>query len=176
MKRHPTTASIGTRRKNGSAIAGPARATQARRAPVEPKEASLVLTSVGTWTHRLNLTGELTHRSAHALELEIERLCEQGVTEITLDLRELTHIDPVGVAVIAFRCGLCEKRGYGFTLLRGRREVHRAFEQAGLCDLLPFRDAESLDDGPLSDPLRQPALENGGGLESHPEVTSTQGA
>ncbi|MGO9489164.1 MAG: STAS domain-containing protein [Solirubrobacteraceae bacterium] len=125
-----------------------------------------MLTSVNTWTHRLALTGELTHRSAHALEVEIERLCEQGVTEITLDLRELTGIDPVGVAVIAFRCGLCEKRGYGVALIRGRREVHRAFEQAGVADLLPFRDEAT----PASAEAPLPnALAGGLGAEPAPQ-------
>src|SRR5690349_4619284 len=45
--------------------------------------------------HTLVLTGELDRRSAHALEAEIERLCEDGVAGITLDLRELTYIDSI---------------------------------------------------------------------------------
>ena len=103
-----------------------------------------MLTSVNTWNHTLILTGELTHRSAHALEVEIERLCEEGVTDITLDLRDLQKIDPVGVAVIAFRCGLCEKRGYGFRLIRGSRNVQRTFEQAGVIEMLPFQDDDDI--------------------------------
>jgi anti-anti-sigma factor len=115
------------------------RAPLEREPPAPPSEGEqgFVLTSVSTWTHTLILTGELTHQSAHSLETEIERLCEEGVTDITLDLRDLSDIDPVGVAVIAFRCGLCEKRGYGFRLIRGSQAVQRAFEQAGLGDL-PF--------------------------------------
>jgi anti-anti-sigma factor len=108
----------------------------------EPVARELVLTSVNTWNHTLILTGELTHRSAHALEVEIERLCEEGVTDITLDLRDLVGIDPVGVAVIAFRCGLCEKRGYGFRLIRGSKAVQRAFDKAGVTSLLPFLDED----------------------------------
>ena len=42
----------------------------------------------------------------------------EGVTAITLDLRQLTHIDPIGVAVIAFRCRLCKRQGHGFVLIR----------------------------------------------------------
>ena len=103
----------------------------------------LVLRGVNAWNHTVILTGELTHRSAHTLEVEIERLCEEGVTDITLDLRDLTWIDPVGVAVIAFRCGLCEKRGYGFRLIRGSHAVQHAFEQAGALELLPFCDDDT---------------------------------
>jgi hypothetical protein len=44
------------------------------------------------------------------------------------------------VAVIAFRCGLCDRRGYDFALIPGSRFIHRAFEQAGVTDLLPFQE------------------------------------
>lgn len=102
-------------------------------------ETGFVPASVSIREHTLILTGELDRRSAHALEAEIERLCEEGVTSITLDLRELRYIDPVGVAVIAFRCRLCQRRGYEFTLIPGGRMIHRAFEQAGVAGLLPFK-------------------------------------
>jgi anti-anti-sigma factor len=90
----------------------------------------------------LILTGELTRRSVHALETEIEDHSEKGVTGITLDLRQLTYIDSVGVAVISFRCGLCQRQGYSFSLVPGSRFIQRAFEQAGILDLLPFQDDE----------------------------------
>ncbi len=113
----------------------------ARTKPAEDR-AGVVLKSVSVWTHTLILTGELTGRSAHALELELERLCEQGVTDITLDLSQLSYIDETGVAVIAFRSGLCERQGYGFALIPGSRGVHEAFEQAGVSEMLPFREDE----------------------------------
>jgi anti-anti-sigma factor len=145
MKRHRTT----TMNRGMLDPDGPGVMDQPRRVRVEPDppagEAAageFVLTSVDTWNHTLILSGELTHRSAHALEVEIERLCEEGVTDITLDLRELTAVDPVGVAVIAFRCGLCEKRGYGFRLIRGVPLVQRAFEQAGVLGMLPFQEGD----------------------------------
>jgi anti-anti-sigma factor len=98
---------------------------------------SLKLTSVSNRTHTLVLTGELTHRSASALEVEIERLCEEGVAVIALDLRELTSIDPTGVAVISFRRGYCERQGCCLTLIAGAGAVHRALERAGIADVLP---------------------------------------
>jgi anti-anti-sigma factor len=103
-------------------------------------EPGFVPASVSMREHTLIITGELDRRSAHALEAEIERLCEEGVTSITLDLRQLRYIDPVGVAVIAFRCRLCQRRGYDFALIPGGRMIHRAFEQAGVAGLLPFQD------------------------------------
>jgi anti-anti-sigma factor len=92
--------------------------------------------------HTLILTGELTRHSAHTLEVEIERLFEMGVTAITLDLRQLTFIDPIGVAVIAFRCRLCKRQGHGFVLIAGPRSIQRAFAEAGVVEQLPFQEDE----------------------------------
>lgn len=101
---------------------------------------TLVLASVNVRKHTLILTGGLDRRSAPALEAEIERLCDEGVTAITLDLRELTYIDSIGTAVIAFRCRLCQRRGYDFALIPGSPLVQRAFERAGVIDRLPFEE------------------------------------
>ena len=145
MKRHQTAPAASLSGGKGSAAASLATQTRTafgKKSHTQPAsgEAAVALASVSAWTHTLVLTGELDRASAHALEAEIERLCEEGVTGITLDLRELTYIDPIGVAVIAFRCGLCRRRGYDFSLIPGSRLVHRAFEQAGVTDLLAFRE------------------------------------
>ena len=105
-------------------------------------EPRLALAPVSPWTHTLVLSGELNHRSAHVLEAEIDRVCEEGVTAIIVDLRGLTDIDSTGVAVIAFRSGLCRRRGYEFTLIPGSAAIHSAFEEAGMVDLLPFQEDE----------------------------------
>jgi anti-anti-sigma factor len=89
------------------------------------------------------LIGELDRFSAHTLEAEIEDLCAAGTNTITLDLSKLTHIDATGVAVIAFRSRLLERRGYGFALIRGPWFVQREFELAGLADRLPFEGEET---------------------------------
>lgn len=124
-------------RKEGGAGASVADPTHKQAGPSEP---NLALASTNVWTHTLILTGELSRRSAHTLEAEIEHLCEEGVTGITVDLRGLTHIDWTGVAVIAFRCNLCKKRGHDFGLIPGASSIQRAFEQAGLLDALPFQN------------------------------------
>ena len=92
--------------------------------------------------HTLIPTGELTHRTAHALEVEIERLFEEGVASIVLDLRRLTSIDPIGVAVIAFRCRLCKRQGNSIVLVPGPQPIQRAFADAGVIDELPFQEDE----------------------------------
>ncbi len=146
MKRHPTAsaAGVGTRNEGGvgGRVATRTHAAFNSQTYTQPatNRPNLALASVNRRTHTLILTGELNHRSAHTLEAEIERLCEQGVTGITLDLRELSSIDSIGVAVIAFRCGLCKRRGYDFALIPGPQRIRRAFEQAGMIDLLPFQE------------------------------------
>jgi anti-anti-sigma factor len=108
-----------------------------RHAPAVPADA-LGPRKVPGRIHTLVLTGSLDRGSAHQLEAEIERLCEEGVAGITLDLRQLAHIEAIGVAVVAFRCRLCRRRGYEFALIRGSRAVQLAFERAGLGERLPF--------------------------------------
>jgi anti-anti-sigma factor len=87
-------------------------------------------------THTLVPTGSLDRRSAPILEAEIERLFDNGVTSLVLDLRELDRIDSTGLAVLAFRSRLCARHGYELKLMPGSRLMQRAFEQAGVTDLL----------------------------------------
>jgi len=148
MERHLTTSTVsigGGNESSATASVGKRRAgTLARgtRKQAARSDADVVSRSMGVWTHTLVLTGDLNHRSVHTLEAELERLCDEGVSAITLDLRRLASIDSIGVAVIAFRCGLCQRRGHGFEVIAGSRSIQRAFEQAGVTDSLPFRDDE----------------------------------
>jgi len=100
--------------------------------------------SAGARRHTLSLIGELDQRTARVLDAEIERLCEEDVAGITLDLRELTYIDSTGIALIAVRCQLCRKRGRDFALIPGSRSVNRAFGRAGVSHLLPVQEDEIL--------------------------------
>jgi anti-anti-sigma factor len=143
MKRHQLAIAASTRDEDDAlgSVATQTRTAFNKNTRIQPasSEATFGPTAVSLRTHTLILTGALDGVSAHALEAEIERLCAEGVTGITLDLRELAYIDLTGVAVIAFRCGLCQKRGYDFALIPGSRFIHRVFERAGVTDLLPFQ-------------------------------------
>jgi anti-anti-sigma factor len=94
------------------------------------------LASALVWRHKLILTGRLDRRTAVELEDEIECLCEEGVTILILDLRQLSAIDSVGAGVIAYRGAVCEWRGCGFAVIPGSPVVHYALVQAGVKSLL----------------------------------------
>jgi anti-anti-sigma factor len=97
---------------------------------------NLTLASTPVWRHRLILTGKLDCRSASELEEEIDCLCQEGVTILTLDLRQLDAIDPTGAMVVAFCGAACRKRGHDFAVIPGSRLIHRALTEAGATDLL----------------------------------------
>jgi anti-anti-sigma factor len=144
MERHLSTVRIETLEDEGPplGVVGPAGrgAVEDTRAKPAVEKLRRGRSKPAARAHTLILTGELNHHSAHALEREIERLCGEGVTRITLDLRQLGRIDSIGVAVIAFRCKLCLRQGFGFALIPGPPPIHRAFEQAGVAEMLPFQD------------------------------------
>lgn len=88
----------------------------------------------------LGLVGELDIASVPVLHRAVERLCGDGTTSITLDLRGLSFIDSTGLAAIVLTSKLCETNGYEFALIRGGASTQRLFELTGLIDVLPFRD------------------------------------
>ncbi len=147
MKRQLTASavSLGTRSEGdasaGVAVHPPTALNNSADTQAAPDERRIALTSVSAWTHTLVLTGKLDQRSAATLEAEMDRLCEEGVTGITLDLRGLTYIDSAAVAAISFRCGLSQRRGYDFALIPGAAPIQDAFERAGIADVLPFHAA-----------------------------------
>ncbi len=104
----------------------------------------LTLVSTPIWRHKLILTGKLDHRSAPELEEEIECLCQEGVTILTLDLRQLEAIDSAGVTAIALHGAACKRGGRDFAVITGSRVVHRALAEAGATDLLTPDPSESV--------------------------------
>jgi anti-anti-sigma factor len=96
----------------------------------------LTLASPPAWRHKLILMGRLDHRSAADLEEEIECLCQEGVTTLTLDLGQLSAIDSAGVNAIAFRGAAYRRRGRDFAVICGSQEISHALAEAGATDLL----------------------------------------
>jgi anti-anti-sigma factor len=107
-------------------------------------------------SHTLVLAGELDRVSAPVLETEIERLCVDGVVELTLDLRGLERIDATGVAVVVHRCGWCERRGCGVTLLTETPELQRALALAGAGEHVPLASLTEASRPERAEPSVQP--------------------
>ena len=104
----------------------------------------LTLVRTPVWRHRLILTGKLDYRSASEIEEEVECLCQEGVTSLTLDLRQLDAIDPTGATAIVFCGAVCRRRGHDFAVIPGSRVIHHALTEAGATDLLTLDWNESV--------------------------------
>jgi anti-anti-sigma factor len=122
------TEAVTDRTPDGDGQANPSETTHARP--------QLTLVSTPVWRHKLILTGKLDHRSGPELEEEIECLCEEGVTTLTLDLRQLDAIDSTGITTIARRGAVCKMRGHDFAVIPGSHGLRRALAEAGATDLL----------------------------------------
>lgn len=148
MKRHLTVSAMSQHALNhgdtAEAVANRAPAGDGQTSLSETTHArpQLTLASEPVWRHKLILTGKLDRRSAPELEEEIECLCEEGVTTLTLDLGRLDAIDSTGAAAIAHRGAVCKMRGHDFAVIPGSGVIHRALAETGATDLLmPDPDA-----------------------------------
>jgi anti-anti-sigma factor len=151
MKRHLTSSTTSQYARNqddtaAAAVADRIRAGDDEIGLSEAADARLRLTlaSAPVWRHRLILTGELDYRSAPELEEEIECLCQEGVTTLTLDLRQLDAIDSTGATAIAFRGTSCRRGGHDFAVIPGSRVIRRALAEAGAANLLTPDSNESI--------------------------------
>jgi anti-anti-sigma factor len=142
MKPHLTLSTTGQQAPDHGASADavvdrvPAGDGQASLSEAVQARPQLTLASEPIWSHKLILTGKLDDRSAPELEEEIECLCEEGVTTLMLDLRQLEAIDSTGVTAIARRGAVCKMRGRDFAVIPGSRVIRRALAEAGATDLL----------------------------------------
>jgi anti-anti-sigma factor len=142
MKRHLTLSTTSQYARNqgvkAGAVADRTRVGEVQTSLAEAAHARprLTLVSAPIWRHKLILTGKLDHLSTPELEEEIECLCQEGVTTLTLDLRQLEAIDSAGVTAIAFHGAACKRRGHDFAVITGSHVVHRALAEAGATDLL----------------------------------------
>lgn len=103
----------------------------------------LALTRTPVWRHKLILTGTLNYCTAVELEDEIACLCEEGVTILIVDLRQLDAIDSVGAKTIAVNGVACKGRGREFAVVPGSPVIHRALAEAGAENLFAGDSVET---------------------------------
>jgi len=94
------------------------------------------LAPAATWRHTLVLRGDLDYDSTGELREELTCLCEEGVTSVVLDLRELCFIDAQGAKAVATGGELCRRRGREVRVLSDSLNVERVLSEAGAGDML----------------------------------------
>ncbi len=89
---------------------------------------------------RLSVACEIDLLTAPQLEASLSRLCEEGVREIEVDLRDVDFIDSSGLRAILSAKAVCAERGVEFRLVPSMRtSVRRTFELSGVFDRLRGR-------------------------------------
>ena len=86
-------------------------------------------------------TGELDIATAPQLEQAISEATSEPVSELVLDLRELTFMDSTGLRTLAQANVKAEQAGTALSIWRGPRQIERVLEISGLGPLLPPADA-----------------------------------
>ncbi len=90
---------------------------------------------------RLAPCGELDIATAPQLQEAIADATANGVSELVLDLRELTFMDSTGLRTLAQANLKAQKAGTTLSIWRGSRQIERVLEISGLGPLLPLADA-----------------------------------
>lgn len=105
---------------------------------------------------RLSLHGELDVASAAAFMEQLVAVNRSGVADLTVDLSELSYIDPTGLSVLAVEQQRADASGIALHIDSPSDFVRRMLVITGLIDVLDV----SPDDGAVA-PLEVPAQANG---------------
>ena len=103
--------------------------------------AGRITRSVPVWRHTVVLTGKLDDQSAPEIEDEIECLYQEGVTNLTLDLRRLDEVDRTGVEAVGVLGARYRSQGLDLAMIAGSHVIRRALVERGADELL---DAEGV--------------------------------
>ena len=79
----------------------------------------------------VRLSGELDLAEVAPLQAELDRLCSNGLSALTVDLRELDFVDSTGLHLLLRLRGDCERRQVGLQLVPGPPAVQRLFRITG---------------------------------------------
>jgi anti-anti-sigma regulatory factor len=136
MKLRPT---IWTTRQIAADRNGPGAAV-ANGAPTSAADAQgrphLTLLQTRLWNHTLVLKGTLDDLSAPELQDELECLREEGVTALTLDLRELEAMAPSAAQIIVSQGARFNVQGRHFGVLADAPRLRGTLNEAGGTDLV----------------------------------------
>jgi anti-sigma B factor antagonist len=86
-------------------------------------------------------SGEVDVATIRRLRERIEEALAAGTGRLILDLRETTFLDSTGLRLAMEADARAARNGTEFSIIAGPAAVQRAFDVAGLTELLPFIDA-----------------------------------
>jgi anti-sigma B factor antagonist len=87
------------------------------------------------------LSGEVDLATAGELEGSVERLVASGITNIVVDLKDVTFCDSVGLNVLVRARKYCAEHGGQLRIIRPRGEVAQVLSISGLLDHLASEEA-----------------------------------
>ncbi len=90
----------------------------------------------------LELAGELDLVTAPALEAAVQRVRDDGASELVLDLRGVVFMDSSGLRTVLATWDVCRDDGREFFLIPDRGACRHLFEITGVLDDLPLRAAD----------------------------------
>jgi anti-sigma B factor antagonist len=107
-------------------------------ATLDPPEGDLITLTVTTSgsSARVSAAGEVDSSSAPQLRERLEEVLDSGVTELTVDLDEVTFLDSAGLCVLAATHRRAAGDGVRLRVLASNRAVLRPMQITGLYDLL----------------------------------------
>ena len=90
----------------------------------------------------VRVSGELDLAAVEPIQFELDRLCSNGRSSLTVDLRELDFVDSTGLHLLLRLRGTCEQRGIGLQLVPGPPAVQRLFRLTGTDVQFAFADVQ----------------------------------
>jgi len=80
----------------------------------------------------VTVRGEIDVASAPALRNTLHAVCEEGVTSVTVDLRQVTFLDSSALGVLVGALRRCRERDSRFQLVVDSPRLRKIFEITGL--------------------------------------------
>jgi anti-sigma B factor antagonist len=91
----------------------------------------------------LTAAGEIDSSSAPTLRSRLDAVLDDGVSSVTVDLRQVTFLDSAGLCVLAAAHRRAVKEGLRLRVLATSRAVVRPMQITGLYALLDVASAEA---------------------------------
>ena len=79
----------------------------------------------------VRLGGELDLAAIEPLQSELDRVCSDGLSTLTIDLSELDFVDSTGLHLLLRLRSRCEERQLGLKVVPGPPAVQRLFRITG---------------------------------------------